>query len=171
MASGARAASVRIASRMPLSFSNAVEEIVAVDQPLRGGADVLAAAAGMQPRNIGAAGGHQVLLDHQIIARARRAGLVAGGIDLDDGVMDLAPERLWHDAALDDHHRGSLVDLGHPEELVAGGGVEGAICPIVRIMPVVNTIARGHAILPVLAVFGRRATIARRLASVSAGQP
>jgi hypothetical protein len=73
----------------------------------------------MQPRDVRTTGRDQILLDHEIVRRAARARSVAGRVDLIDRVVDTRAQRLRHDAALDDHHGGRLVDLGQPEKPVA----------------------------------------------------
>jgi hypothetical protein len=116
-------------ARLLVSRANVAMKIVAQEQAPAGGTDVLPAAAGMEPRDVGAAHRDEQLLDLEVIPRPRTAGFVLIRNDLPDRLRDAGAERLRHNALLHHHDGGCLVHLAEEIESVVprlrGGGSSG----------------------------------------------
>ncbi len=95
-----------------------LEQVLAHGEPLDGRADILAAAAGVQPGHVRPADLDQRILDDEVVARTRRARQIAVGDHPAHRVGDLAAERFRHDPGLDHHDGRGLVDFAQPVEWV-----------------------------------------------------
>jgi hypothetical protein len=100
------------------ALNRCVEQIVPHGEPLDGRADILAAAAGVQPGHVRPADFDQRVLDHKIVPGPHSARTIASSSHLAHGVGDARAEVFRHNAALDLHDGRSLVDLAQPVERV-----------------------------------------------------
>jgi len=80
----------------------------------------------VKPADIGAADRHQILLHLEVIARSHRPRLIGRGVHAIDGVENPGAKRARNDPALDNHHRGGLVDPGKPEKPVLRSRMRGS---------------------------------------------
>ena len=100
-----------------------LEQIIPHGEPLDRCADILAAAAGVQPGHVRPAVFDQRILDHEVIPGPRSTRMIAGRSHSTHRVGDARAELFRHDAALDDHDGRRLVDLAQPvERIVLLGG-------------------------------------------------